>query len=151
MTIPGKGGRPRKWRSDADRSRAYRARQRGEAGPLPLEQALAEGDDLARLRQEIQLLALALRESRRDQRVLRAIVDRREREIVLLDEQLQSARRVIEESWHERAELRRVCNELRMELSRATRGVIARQSPTGAVPPRHIRRQQERERRRSGS
>lgn len=151
MTIPGKGGRPRKWRSDADRTRAYRARQRGEAEPLPLEQALADGDDLARLRQEIQRLALALRESRRDQRVLRAIVGRREREIVLLDEQLQAARRVIEESWHERAELRRVCDELRTQLNRATQGVIARLSPTGTVPPRHIRRQQERERRRSGS
>jgi chromosome segregation ATPase len=148
VTIPGKGGRPRKWRSDADRTRAYRARQRGEAEPLPLEQALADGDDLARLRQEIQRLALALRESRRDQRVLRAIVDRREREIVLLDEQLQAVRRVIEESWHERAELRRVCNELRAQLNRAAQGVIARQAPTGPVLPRHVRRQQERERRR---
>lgn len=29
VTVPGKGGRPRKWRSDADRVRAYRARQAG--------------------------------------------------------------------------------------------------------------------------
>lgn len=48
MTVPGKGGRPRKWRSDADRVRAHRARQRGEVEPATLEQALDEGDDLAR-------------------------------------------------------------------------------------------------------
>lgn len=48
MTVPGKGGRPRKWRSDADRVRAYRARQRGEVEPATFEAALDDGDDLAR-------------------------------------------------------------------------------------------------------
>jgi predicted nucleic acid-binding Zn-ribbon protein len=48
MTVPGKGGRPRKWRSDADRVRAYRARQRGEEEPAALETALVDGDDLTR-------------------------------------------------------------------------------------------------------
>jgi chromosome segregation protein len=48
MTVPGKGGRPRKWRSDADRVRAYRARQRGEEEPTTFEEALVDGDDLAR-------------------------------------------------------------------------------------------------------
>jgi chromosome segregation ATPase len=48
MTVPGKGGRPRKWRSDADRVRAFRARQRGEDEPATLEGALVDGDDLAR-------------------------------------------------------------------------------------------------------
>ena len=33
MTVPGKGGRPRKWRSDADRVRAFRARERGDDEP----------------------------------------------------------------------------------------------------------------------
>src|SRR5690242_7503544 len=40
MTVPGKGGRPRKWLSDADRMRAYRARRRGESEPDTLEAAL---------------------------------------------------------------------------------------------------------------
>jgi hypothetical protein len=48
MTVPGKGGRPRKWRSDADRVRAFHARQRGEEEPATLEEALVDGDDLAR-------------------------------------------------------------------------------------------------------
>jgi hypothetical protein len=48
MTVPGKGGRPRKWRSDADRVRAFRARHRGEAEPATFEEALVDGDDLAR-------------------------------------------------------------------------------------------------------
>jgi chromosome segregation ATPase len=48
MTVPGKGGRPRKWRSDADRVRAFRARHRGEEEPATFQEALVEGDDLAR-------------------------------------------------------------------------------------------------------
>lgn len=48
MTVPGKGGRPRKWRSDADRVRASRARQRGHEEPVTFEAALVDGDELAR-------------------------------------------------------------------------------------------------------
>jgi hypothetical protein len=48
MTVPGKGGRPRKWRSDADCVRAFRARERGEEEPATFEEALFDGDDLAR-------------------------------------------------------------------------------------------------------
>jgi hypothetical protein len=48
MTVPGKGGRPRKWRSDADRVRAFRARHRGEEEPATFQEALVDGDDLAR-------------------------------------------------------------------------------------------------------
>ena len=47
MTVPGKGGRPRKWLSNADRMRAYRARRRGEAEPETLDAALDAGDELA--------------------------------------------------------------------------------------------------------
>jgi chromosome segregation ATPase len=49
MTVPGKGGRPRKWRSDTDRQRAYRARQTGLDEPPTLVQALDDGDELAEL------------------------------------------------------------------------------------------------------
>lgn len=49
MTVPGKGGRPRKWRSDADRVRAYRARQAGVDEPPVLAQALDDGDELAQV------------------------------------------------------------------------------------------------------
>lgn len=49
MTVPGKGGRPRKWRSDTDRQRAYRARNAGVDEPPTLDQALDDGDELAAL------------------------------------------------------------------------------------------------------
>jgi chromosome segregation ATPase len=150
VTIPGKGGRPRKWRSDADRSRAYRARQRGDHEPSTIEQALDDGDELAEARREIERLSLALREGRIERRALRAIIERREREIVLLDERLQHLRQVLGESWHERMELRRQCDELRAELNRASQGVRARHVPTPPVLPRHLRRQLEREQSRRG-
>lgn len=44
VTVPGKGGRPRKWLSDADRVRAYRARQSGDSEP-PTVFAARSGDD----------------------------------------------------------------------------------------------------------
>jgi hypothetical protein len=47
VTVPGKGGRPRKWRSDTDRQRAWRARADGRAEPPTLDQALNDGDELA--------------------------------------------------------------------------------------------------------
>ena len=47
MTVPGKGGRPRKWRSDTDRVRAFRARARGEDEPDTVDIALAAGDEAA--------------------------------------------------------------------------------------------------------
>lgn len=47
VTVPGKGGRPRKWRSDADRVRAFRARQRGEDEPPTVEAARDLGDEAA--------------------------------------------------------------------------------------------------------
>ena len=48
MTVPGKGGRPRKWRTDADRQRAWRARVNGVNEPPTMVVALDEGDELAR-------------------------------------------------------------------------------------------------------
>lgn len=148
MTIPGKGGRPRKWRSDADRSRAYRARRRGDQEPSAIEQALDDGDELARARREIERLSLALREGRIERRALRAIMERRERDIVLLEEQLQTVKRALERVRLERMELQRRCNEFRARLHDASQG--ARPAPTSALRtlPRPVRRQLEREQRR---
>ena len=60
MTVPSKGGRPRKWRSDVDRVRAFRARQRGDEEPATLEVALADGDELARAVDRIRQLRIEL-------------------------------------------------------------------------------------------
>ena len=150
MTIPGKGGRPRKWRSDADRSRAYRARQRGEEEPTTIDQALDDGDELAEARREIERLSLALREGRIERSALRAIIERRDRDIVLLDEQLRTVRRLLEQVRLESAELQRNCNELRAALNRASQGNPARHAPTSPTLPRHVRRRMERDQRRGG-
>lgn len=47
VTVPGVGGRARKWRSDADRIRAFRARRAGRQEPPTLDAALRDGDELA--------------------------------------------------------------------------------------------------------
>lgn len=71
MTVPGKGGRPRKWRTDADRVRAYRARQRGEPEPPELAVAVADGDELALALEEIRRLRAELAEQQDVERSLR--------------------------------------------------------------------------------
>jgi len=148
VTIPGKGGRPRKWRSDADRSRAYRARQRGEVEPAEIQQALDDGDALAEARQVVAQLSRQLAENRLDVRVLRAIVQRRDRELVLLDERLFTVRNAIERLRDERAELQHERDHLRAELNRLAQGVTSRPGPPPPGLPRHVRRQLEREQRR---
>lgn len=60
MTVPAKGGRPRKWRSDADRVRAFRARQRGDQEPATLDASLVDGDELARAVDHISQLQAGL-------------------------------------------------------------------------------------------
>ena len=49
LTVPGKGGRPRKWRSDADRASAFRARARarGDDEPPTIEAARESSDEAA--------------------------------------------------------------------------------------------------------
>ena len=71
MTVPGKGGRARKWRSDADRVRAFRARQQGVQEPPVLEEALENGDELARSLEVARRLGVELDASRRMVRQLR--------------------------------------------------------------------------------
>ncbi|MCA9626606.1 MAG: hypothetical protein KC766_03015, partial [Myxococcales bacterium] len=113
-----------------------------------IEQALDDGDELARARREIERLSLALREGRIERRALRAIMERRERDIVLLEEQLQTVKRALERVRLERMELQRRCNEFRARLHDASQG--ARPAPTSALRtlPRPVRRQLEREQRR---
>lgn len=65
MTVPGKGGRPRKWRTDADRVRAFRARQRGEEEPASLDVALNDGDALALALARIDHLEASVVQARR--------------------------------------------------------------------------------------
>lgn len=78
MTVPGKGGRPRKWRSDTDRVRAYRARQSGAHEPATVETAAADGDELALALERERRVAVELADARRAVRVLETDLARAE-------------------------------------------------------------------------
>jgi chromosome segregation ATPase len=150
VTIPGKGGRPRKWRSDVDRSRAYRARQRGDDEPVTIVQALDDGDELAAARMEIERLSRELRERRLDLHVLRSIVARRDREMAMLDERVTTVTSANSHLLNERTELQRERDELRAAVNRMALGGAARPDPAPPALPRHVRRQLERDQRRRG-
>lgn len=64
MTVPGKGGRPRKWASQRDRQRAWRARQAGQPEPDTYANKLDDGDLLAAALTERDHLASELAELR---------------------------------------------------------------------------------------
>ena len=72
MTVVGKGGRPRKWRSDTDRVRAYRARQRGAEEPPTVDEALDGGDDAALAWNRVRELECALEDLRRETKLSKA-------------------------------------------------------------------------------
>ena len=71
MTVAGKGGRPRKWRSDGDRSRAFRARQQGRTEPSTLAAALDDGDALAKVLDQMRVLREELLDARQSERSAR--------------------------------------------------------------------------------
>jgi hypothetical protein len=71
VTVAGKGGRPKKWRSDADRVKAYRARQRGDEEPTTLASAADSGDALAGHVLVMERLQAELAEARRGERHVR--------------------------------------------------------------------------------
>jgi hypothetical protein len=81
MTVPGKGGRPRKWRSDADRVRAYRARQTGVDEPPTLIEAFDDGDELARVWAKVRDLGEQLDQANATVKQLRRERDQVRREL----------------------------------------------------------------------
>ncbi len=113
VTIPGKGGRPRKWRSDADRVRAYRARQQGKPEPVELVQALEHGDELAKTWETIRRLGEQLDHARAIEQQLR--------------KDLQSARRDVEQQQRRFGWIEHVNIQLRVERDarQAERDVLA--------------------------
>ena len=71
VTVPGKGGRPRKWASDADRVRAFRARGRGVDEPATVPELLANGDENAAAWAQISELTETVSELQAEIRSLR--------------------------------------------------------------------------------
>ncbi len=81
MTVAGKGGRPRKWRSDADRVRAYRARQRGEDEPPTVARAALDGDEAAAAWERVSELGVTIEEQRSELKSLTAALSRSEKSL----------------------------------------------------------------------
>ncbi len=96
MTVAGKGGRPKKWKSDADRVRAYRARQRGEAEPATLEQAIEQGDEFAEHVARITELEVKVASGRRTASQLTARVRQLDRENAELQGRLERMERELD-------------------------------------------------------
>jgi chromosome segregation ATPase len=157
VTVPGKGGRPRKWRSDADRVRAYRARQAGRDEPPELADALANGDELARAMEEIRALRAELvatgqteQALRQELRSLRRDLAARIKRFGWLEGASEAQRTAREAAERERDALARDLAELQARLRVAISGTRpnATPSPARPAPSRAERRRQEREQQR---
>jgi chromosome segregation ATPase len=90
VTVPGKGGRPRKWLSDGDRVRAHRARQRGDAEPPTFKEVSAGDGELARALQQHAKLEGQLADARRNVRRLEHDLAATEAKCAELDSELSS-------------------------------------------------------------
>lgn len=155
--MPGKGGRPRKWRSDADRQRAWRARQTGTEQPPTLVQALDDGDELAKAwemvrdlgeqleaaKEKAHRLQVELNRERRD----RATEDRRWGWINTMNDQLTNDNHRLR---LERGEALDTARDLEIQLQQVLRRPAAPAEPptTGPALSRADRRRLEREQRR---
>lgn len=144
MTVPGKGGRPRKWRSDADRVRAYRARQRGDDEPPTVDTALVEGDDVAVAWEHVRELGVTIEEQRGELKSLTAALQRSTRS---LDQERVRIAWIDNDNDRLRAELagaRRECDLLRERLDEINR--VAQPEPqrraqrAGDVQPNRAQR-----------
>ena len=156
VTVPGKGGRPSKWRSDADRVRAYRARQAGRDEPPELAHALADGDELARAMEEIralraELVAAADTEQalRQEVRSLRRDLAARDKRFGWLERVSEAQRSATEAAERERDALARQLTELQAHARVAVSGTrpLAAPSPASPAPSLAERCRQEREQR----
>lgn len=81
MTVPGKGGRPRKWRSDADRVRAFRARERGDDEPPTIEVARESGDEAAAAWDQVRQLGDTINALNAELKTTQAALRRAEKEL----------------------------------------------------------------------
>ena len=151
MTVPGKGGRPRKWRSDADRVRAFRARARGEDEPPTIELALQYGDDAAAAWNQVRELGITIdaltAELKQTQATLRRAENELEREQARsswLSEANDRLRIELDTAERERADLQAQLAELAQTTS-----TPAPNPRPAAGPNREQRRQAERKRHRS--
>jgi chromosome segregation ATPase len=141
VTVPGKGGRPRKWLSDADRVRAHRARQRGEVEPPTFEQRSTGDDELAGALRRQGGLEVQLADARQEVRWLEHELAESEAKSGQLESELRALRMQWEELLVEVSDL----NARVRRLSSAS--VDTQQHELTAVANRATRRRAARKRR----
>jgi chromosome segregation ATPase len=154
VTVPGKGGRPRKWRSDADRQRAFRARQSGRPEPPTAVQALDDGDELARAWEVVRDLGRQLdgaqrleRDARQELAAARRELAREQRQWGWLEVENARLRTDADRLQAEAAELTAELSSVRAELSRVIGSTTRRGAPQSTGLPRAERRRLAREQR----
>lgn len=150
MTVPGKGGRPRKWRSDADRVRAYRARQRGEKEPPTVDVVPSADEGVAVAWERVRELGETVEAQREELRAIRDQLRRTQKELdqehgasLVLEEANARLRARVDTLTEESEELRTTIANLRSLLAEQRRA-----APPAPGPNRAQRRQAARDRRR---
>jgi chromosome segregation ATPase len=138
MTVPGKGGRPRKWLSDTDRVRAYRARQRGEPEPTTAADAAASDGALAAALRRQHDLETLLTDARAEITSLRERLTAAELSVDRLEQRAARLER-------ERADLLHQTTELRDQLRQSA---APPREPAAPRPNRAARRAADRKRHR---
>ena len=106
VTVPGKGGRPRKWLSDTDRVRAYRARQRGEPEPTTAIDAVASDGALAAALRRQHDLETLLTDARAEITSLRGQLTAAELSVDRLEQRAARLERERADLLHQTTELR---------------------------------------------
>ncbi len=144
MTVAGKGGRPKKWKSDADHVRAYRARRRGEAEPATLEQAIEQGDEFAEHVARIAELEAKVASSRRTASQLTARVRQLDRENGEMQGRLERMERELDA-------LRELNARLTQQRDQLMAALNAWAEPAGGVPTGDVAEQLSRAERRRGA
>jgi chromosome segregation protein len=149
MTVAGKGGRPRKWRSDADRVRAYRARQRGDDEPPTVEIALVAGDEIAVAWDRVRELGETTKEQRAALTALTTELSRAKRALAQertrfswIEGDNDRLRTELERMTRHRDQLQGELDELRLSVPNIPDAPTP--SPVSPVPNRAQRRRTER-------
>ena len=125
MTVPGKGGRPRKWRSDADRVRAFRARERGDDEPTTIEVALESGDEAAVAWDQARQLGDTIDALKAELKTTKAALRRAEKELERdqvrsswISERNDRVQAELDAAEHDRADLQERLDELLHTVTR---------------------------------
>ena len=139
VTVPGKGGRPRKWLSDADRVRAYRARQRGDSEPPTHADSFSGHDALATELQRNLRLEAMLNSAHGEAARLRRDLVAAELSIDRLEERVAQLQR-------QRADLLNQVADSNQRLLRPSERTVDVREPPGPVANRAARRRANRQR-----